>query len=83
MNCSHYSVHNDYADDSKPKRGPKFQMSTESELELVSSTNYCWERNVPRTQEMLKSEICHYLDVEGFENRFKHGIPGMQGTLYK
>ena len=72
----HFSVHKGYSEDRKPKRGPKFKFSTKDELHLVAYTNYCWEQNAPRTQEMLKPEIVHYMQVQRITNTFKHGEPG-------
>ena len=70
-----YSVHNDYGDFVKPKRGCKYKFSTMDELKLVKYTEFCWEMNVPKTIEMLKPEVVHYLQFCGLPYTFKNGEP--------
>ena len=72
----YFRVTKKYGDDKKPKHGPQYKFSTKDELQLVAFTNYCWERNVPKTEEMLRPEIVHYMYTEGIQNRFKHKTPG-------
>ena len=73
------SIKKQYDEDAltKPKRGPKYKFSTKQELELLAYTQYCWERNFPKTEAMLTTEIPYYLELENAENRFKGGKPGM------
>ena len=73
---AYFRIHKKYGDVKKPKRGPAYKLSTEDELYLVEYTNFCWDRNIPKTEDMLSPEICHYLDVEGNQNKFKHQKPG-------
>ena len=70
------SVHNDYPDDCKPKRGRKYALQTVDELDIVNYTNFCWEMNFPKTQKMLKPDIALHIRVEGLENKFKYAEPG-------
>ena len=70
-----YSVHNDYGDLVKPKRGWKYKFSTEDELKFVSFTEFCWEVSIPKTMDMLKADIVHYLEYCGLQNTFKNGEP--------
>ena len=75
-----FRIHRKYGDAQKPKRGPQFKLSTEDELHLVTYTNFCWERNIPKTEQLLGPEIVHYLDVEGKPNKFKNQTPGIRKT---
>ena len=60
----------------KPKRGPRYKFATKDELYLVEYSMFCWARNIPKTEDMLRPEIAHYLQVEGIPNTFKHTVPG-------
>ena len=33
--------------------------------------------NIPKTQDMLKPDVCHYMELECIENNFKSGEPGI------
>ena len=79
-NCS--SIQKQYDDELKPKRGRKFAFSMKDEIEMVDYTNFCWERNIPKTEDMLKPDVTYYLDVESMENRFKTGEPGIFSIYY-
>ena len=68
-------MHKDYADDVKPKCGRHYKLSTEDELKLVDYMQFCWEMSVPRTMEMLKPDIVHYLQFCRLPNTFKNGEP--------
>ena len=71
------SMHKEYPEDQRPKRGRKYALRTLDELDVIQYTNFCWEVSILKTQKMLKPEVTHHLKVEGIENKFKHGEPGI------
>ena len=62
------------------KRGPKFKFTTKHELTLLMYTEFCWERSIPKMQDMLKAEVVEYMEMEGIANTFKNHEPSKYFT---
>ena len=61
----------------RPKQGPKTKLAPETEKEMSSYLEKCWEFGMPKRKQQFQAEIVHYIECYKINNTFPNTKPGM------